>query len=70
MDQVIPSVAASPSGEAVIAGDNRLTGRDAAGSVYDGVAPSASLIDANGTLYGMTAGGGSYYSGTVFALTP
>jgi len=37
------------------------------GGPSDGSGPS-SLIDVNGTLYGTTAGGGTYNKGTVFAL--
>ena len=35
----------------------------------DGVGPSAGLLDVKGTLYGVTHGGGSHASGTVFSLT-
>src|ERR1700743_1765816 len=36
----------------------------------DGIIPSASLtIDSSGNLYGTTAAGGSYESGTVFRMT-
>jgi hypothetical protein len=36
----------------------------------DGTYPSAGLIaDANGNLFGTTAGGGAYYGGTVFEIT-
>jgi uncharacterized repeat protein (TIGR03803 family) len=37
----------------------------------DGFAPTAGLIfDTIGNLYGMTDGGGTYYGGTVFEMTP
>jgi uncharacterized repeat protein (TIGR03803 family) len=36
----------------------------------DGGAPSASLIDVKGTLYGTTYGGGTYNNGTVFSVNP
>src|ERR1017187_1221490 len=37
----------------------------------DGVSPQAGLIvDGAGNLYGTTSGGGTYYHGTVFELTP
>ena len=37
----------------------------------DGVEPSTSLVQgADGNFYGMTAGGGTAYSGTIFKLTP
>ena len=39
------------------------------GNGTDGKQPFAGLIDVNGTLYGTTAGGGTYGYGTVFALT-
>ena len=39
-------------------------------SANDGESPTAGLINVNGTLYGTTVGGGTYRSGTVFALTP
>jgi uncharacterized repeat protein (TIGR03803 family) len=35
----------------------------------DGVLPMASLIDANGTLYGTTSEGGDYNYGTIFSIT-
>ena len=35
----------------------------------DGVGPSAGLLDVKGTLYGVTHGGGTHASGTVFSLT-
>jgi uncharacterized repeat protein (TIGR03803 family) len=39
------------------------------GSMGDGSGPYGSLIaDAQGNLYGMTAGGGAYYSGTIFKI--
>ncbi len=34
----------------------------------DGISPQAGLIDVKGLLYGTTSGGGSYNSGTVFAI--
>jgi uncharacterized repeat protein (TIGR03803 family) len=40
------------------------------GNWSDGMAPSASLIDVDGTLYGTTFGGGLHQRGTVFAFTP
>jgi uncharacterized repeat protein (TIGR03803 family) len=43
-----------------------------AGTTYDGIAPSASLIDVNGILYGTTVGGGAYGDGgdgTVYTIT-
>lgn len=36
----------------------------------DGSQPSASLTALNGTLYGVTAGGGTCYGGTIFSLRP
>lgn len=36
----------------------------------DGWNPTAALIDANGTLYGTTSGGGKDGAGTVFSITP
>lgn len=36
----------------------------------DGSSPSAGLINVNGTLYGVTGGGGPANFGTVFAITP
>ena len=39
------------------------------GRSADGANPYAGLINVNGTLYGTTAAGGTYGSGTVFALT-
>lgn len=35
----------------------------------DGSYPAGGLVDVNGTLYGTTSGGGSYYGGTVFSVT-
>ena len=41
------------------------------GAPEDGAAPSGGLVkDAKGALYGITAGGGKFNSGTVFKLTP
>lgn len=40
------------------------------GNGADGGWPAGGLIDVGGTLYGMTAYGGTYGNGTVFALTP
>lgn len=40
------------------------------GGKFDGVYPTAGLIDVGGTLYGTTQNGGAYGDGTVFALTP
>jgi uncharacterized repeat protein (TIGR03803 family) len=40
------------------------------GSGTDGIAPAASLIAVDGTLYGTTMGGGTHERGTVFALKP
>jgi uncharacterized repeat protein (TIGR03803 family) len=40
------------------------------GNGTDGQYPAAGLLDANGTFYGTTAGGGVYGDGTVFALDP
>ena len=37
---------------------------------HDGANPYGSLIEVNGTLYGMTAGGGANSLGTVFAFNP
>jgi uncharacterized repeat protein (TIGR03803 family) len=37
---------------------------------YYDAGPSASVTDVNGSLYGTTAGGGTYGDGSVFALTP
>ena len=37
---------------------------------YDGSAPSGLVFDGAGNLYGTTASGGSFNSGTVFELTP
>jgi uncharacterized repeat protein (TIGR03803 family) len=39
------------------------------GSGSDGIAPYASLIDVNGTLYGTTADGGKHRSGTIFNIS-
>ena len=39
------------------------------GSGADGRAPFAGLIEANGTFYGTTSGGGAYNQGTVFSIT-
>jgi uncharacterized repeat protein (TIGR03803 family) len=36
----------------------------------DAAVPESNLIEVDGTLYGTTAGGGTYGNGTVFALTP
>ena len=36
----------------------------------DGAEPAAGLIDVDGTVYGVTSGGGAYRYGTVFALDP
>jgi uncharacterized repeat protein (TIGR03803 family) len=37
----------------------------------DGCGPHGSvLLDANGNIYGTTAGGGAYYHGTVWEITP
>jgi uncharacterized repeat protein (TIGR03803 family) len=38
------------------------------GNGSDGQAPSSKLIEANGTLYGTTEGGGAYTGGTVFSV--
>jgi uncharacterized repeat protein (TIGR03803 family) len=38
-------------------------------SAGDGAYPQAKLVDLNGTIYGTTAGGGTYGYGTVFSLT-
>jgi uncharacterized repeat protein (TIGR03803 family) len=41
------------------------------GNGRDGIYPTASLMfDASGNLYGTTFGGGAYYNGTVFELSP
>ena len=40
------------------------------GGGADGLNPQAGVIDVKGTLYGTTARGGTYGSGTVFALDP
>jgi uncharacterized repeat protein (TIGR03803 family) len=40
------------------------------GASKDGRAPTAALLDVNGTLYGTTSSGGAYGRGTIFALTP
>lgn len=39
------------------------------GGLADGAAPSAPLINANGTLYGVTSYGGSHAKGVIFAIT-
>ena len=36
----------------------------------DGLEPEAGLINVKSTLYGTTSGGGTYYGGTVFSITP
>ena len=36
----------------------------------DGNGPAAALINAGGTLYGTTQGGGKFGKGTVFSITP
>lgn len=40
------------------------------GSGTDGIVPTASLIEMDGTLYGTTSEGGAHERGTVFALRP
>lgn len=42
-----------------------------AGPPGDGLRPTAGLVlDTSGNLYGTTNGGGLYYNGTVFEVTP
>jgi uncharacterized repeat protein (TIGR03803 family) len=40
------------------------------GSGSDGSSPAAAMLNVNGTLYGTTARGGAYGSGTIFSISP